>query len=46
MAAEKAVPHKQPINLESSQMTDNERGERERAMLAALAQAMKAPPPG
>ena len=46
MAAEKAVPHKQPINLESSQMTDAERGARERAMLAGLAQAMKAPPPG
>jgi len=39
MAAEKAVPHKQPINLESSQMTDSER-----AMLAGMAQAMKAPP--
>lgn len=45
MATEKTAPRKQRINLDASKMTDTERGDRERAMLARLQQAMKAPPP-
>ncbi len=44
LATQKTFPHKQSINLVSSKMTDAERGERERAMLASLQQALNAPP--
>ena len=46
LAAEKALRRKQPINLDSSTMTEAGRNVREREMLAGLAQAMKEKPPG
>ncbi len=44
LESEKRVPRKQSINLNSSKMTPAERSEREREMLAALAEDMKRKP--